>query len=324
MLYTGGTIGMRQSEAGLVPDAALAHEALRPFVDEFAFDWHVCEPLIDSSAVDIPHWQSWLDLIQQKLPEYDGILMLHGTDTMAYTANVLALSILGLDKPIVLTGSQWPFNAENSDAPLNLATALAAFGQLWQGVAIAFNGKLYPAIGSSKVSTETAEGFANPHFGSIGAWSADSGWHEWRASIPVQHVQAAAITACHLEAKVAVYWLAPGYNAEMIAESLQATPANAVILMTYGHGNAPACAKLLAAVERFIAAGKPILNISQVMQGCAAEVYAQGSALRQAGVISGGKANIETALALLHIAVSRKWGRTEIEHCLLRHSLLAA
>lgn len=89
------------------PDTALVGQALAPFSDGMDFDWHVCEPLIDSSAVQLQNWCAWLDIIAAALPQYDGVLVLHGTDTLAYTANMFALALQGLDKPIVLTGSQW-------------------------------------------------------------------------------------------------------------------------------------------------------------------------------------------------------------------------
>ncbi|MGN6955727.1 asparaginase domain-containing protein, partial [Neisseria sp. P0015.S004] len=96
-----------------------------------------CQPLIDSSAVTLQNHRDWLELILAKLPDYDGILVLHGTDTMAYTANLFTLSLQGLDKPVILTGSQWPYDAANSDAPRNLATAVSAFSLKLKQVAIA-------------------------------------------------------------------------------------------------------------------------------------------------------------------------------------------
>ena len=100
---------MVRSGRGLRPDAALAEKALLPFSDGLSFDWHICAPLIDSSAVTLENWRDWLALLAEKIPQYDGVLVLHGTDTLAYTANLFALALHGLDKPLVLTGSQWPF-----------------------------------------------------------------------------------------------------------------------------------------------------------------------------------------------------------------------
>ena len=111
----------------------------------------------------------------------------------------------------------------------------------------------------------------------------------------------------HPEARVACHTLIPGFSAAQIAESLQASRAPAAILQSYGHGNAPDSPELAQAVAAFTARGGLLLNISQVPHGCAAPVYAQGSALRRAGAVSGGKCNLETAAALLTLAASHGW-----------------
>ncbi|HFB8077234.1 TPA: asparaginase [Neisseria gonorrhoeae] len=324
VLYTGGTIGMTQSSAGLRPDTALVGQALAPFSDGMDFDWHVCEPLIDSSAVQLQNWCAWLDIIAAALPQYDGVLVLHGTDTLAYTANMFALALQGLDKPIVLTGSQWPYNAEGSDAPRNLVTAVAAFPLGLKQTLIAFDGKLYPAVGSSKISTETAAGFGNAHFGVLAEWDETRGWHNVR--IPNQD---AADVSDGLEirypdpqAKIAVRTLIPGFAVQELADGLGQLPAQALILQSYGHGNTPAGEGFIRAVQDFTQQGKLLLNISQVPQGCAAAVYAQGDALRRAGVVNGGKCNLETATALMTLAVSEGWGADGVKHELQRLGLV--
>ncbi|WP_162842950.1 asparaginase [Neisseria animalis] len=302
VLYTGGTIGMSSGSDGLRPDTALVGKALQPFADGLVFDWHVCSPLIDSSAVTLEDWRNWLTLLAEKIPQYDGVLVLHGTDTMAYTANMLALAIQGLDKPVVLTGSQWPYDAEGSDAPRNLATAVAAFDLALPQVVIAFDGKLFPAVGSSKVSTEVAAGFDNPHFGALAEWDG-SAWHHIKAQ-RAQEVQPFAVRCPSAEAEVVCCTLIPGCTVRHIADGLKHTSARGLILQSYGHGNAPADAGFIEAVGSFVRKGGLVLNISQAAQGCAAAVYAQGSALRQAGVVNAGKCNLETATALLTLSVS--------------------
>ncbi|STZ76618.1 asparaginase [Bergeriella denitrificans] len=305
VLYTGGTIGMSQSSDGLRPDTALVGKALQPFSDGMAFDWHICAPLIDSSAVTLADWRAWLALLADKIPQYDGVLVLHGTDTLAYTANMLALALEGLDKPVVLTGAQWPYDAPGSDAPRNLATAVAAFELDWPQVVIAFDGKLFPAVGSSKVSTETAAGFDNLHFGCLAERQGES----W-AAVSVPTTRSAQPFGVHLpaaDAAVVCHTLIPGCAVRQISDGLKHTDAQAVILQSYGHGNAPADAAFIEAVGAYVRRGGLVLNISQVPQGCAAAVYAQGSALRQAGVVNAGKCNLETATALLTLAVSAGW-----------------
>lgn len=318
VFYTGGTIGMSGSSQGLRPDTALAGKALAPFEKQFDFYWHICNPLIDSSAVTLSNWQNWLQLAAEKIPQYDGVLVLHGTDTMAYTANLFALALQGLDKPVVLTGSQWPYDAGNSDAPLNLATAVAAFGLDLRETVIAFNGKLFPAVGSSKISTENAAGFGNPHFGALAEWLPGQGWHN-------VHIRPSEKTArqnlqvrpLDTQAKIVCTTLIPGFSVEAFSDGLSRSHADAVVLQSYGHGNAPSDARFIEAVETFTRQGGLLLNISQVPQGNAAAVYAQGSALRRAGVVNGGKTNLETAAVLLTLAVSGGWQAERLQQELI-------
>ena len=309
VLYTGGTIGMTQSSAGLRPDTALVDKALAPFSDGLDFEWHVCQPLIDSSAVTLQNQRDWLELIIAKLPDYDGILVLHGTDTMAYTANLFTLSLQGLDKPVILTGSQWPYDATNSDAPRNLTTAVSAFSLKLKQVAIAFDGKLFPAVGSSKVSTETADGFANPHFGALAQWSEAEGRISLRDGLRPSEKPSGGLRAERINPAVSVscHTLIPGGSARHIAAALRQGGADAAILQSYGHGNAPSDDGFIDAVRSFTSRGGLLLNISQVPQGCAAAVYAQGDALRQAGVVGGGKCNLETASVLMTLAAGNGW-----------------
>ena len=309
VLYTGGTIGMVQGEHGLRPDTALAGTALVPFAGSLHFDWHVCQPLIDSSAVQPRDWAQWRSLIEQKLPDYDGVLVLHGTDTLAYTANLLALTLHTQNKPVILTGAQKPFNAACSDAPNNLRTAVEALQRDdIHEVLLAFDGRLFPAVGSSKVSTETDAGFANHHFGTWQPQHAKSSLHTSRSFNP--------------DITVLPLWLTPAHSVQAAAYSLRHCPADAAVLMSYGHGNAPDDAALLQAMRDFTAADKPLLNISQVAHGCAAAVYAQGNALRQSGAVQGGKCTIETATVLLMLAVHHRWNAAQIEQELQRLQLL--
>ncbi|MBH5329468.1 asparaginase [Eikenella sp. S3360] len=306
VLYTGGTIGMKPTPAGLVPDTALAESALQPYAGQAAFRWHICQPLIDSSNVTPTHWAEWLAIIQAALPEHDGILILHGTDTLAYTANLLALALGNHGKPIVLTGSQKPYHAPHSDAPANLQTAVAALQnpQLHSTV-IAFAGRLYPAVGSSKYSTERDDGFDNPHFGT---WQPEPAPQPGKLSGLPLRLDPAARVCSHL--------LTPGHSTEQTAHSLRHFPQQAAILLGYGQGHAPSSPELLDAVRHFTRNGGLLLNISQAHHGRTGTAYAQGNALRQAGAVGGGKCNIETATALMTLAAGNRWTADQLQQAL--------
>ena len=304
VLYTGGTIGMKPSPNGLIPDAQLAEQALQPYAEQAVFHWHICQPLIDSSNITPQHWAQWLAILQAALPEHDGILVLHGTDTLAYTANFLALALDGGGKPIVLTGAQKPYHAADSDAPANLRTAIAALQnpQLHSTV-IAFGGRLYPAIGSSKCSTELDQGFDNAHF------------NTWQPNTPPRRLSGLP-TRFNPAARVCSHLLTPGSSPEQIAHSLRHFPQEAAILLSYGQGHAPANPELLAAVQHFTQNGGLLLNISQAHHGRTDTAYAQGNALRQAGAVGGGKCNIETATALMTLAAGNRWTAEQLQQAL--------
>lgn len=305
VLYTGGTIGMVQGENGLQPNQSIVHQALMPYQQQFKFHWHICEPLIDSSAITPHNWSEWLNIIQTVLPQYDGVLILHGTDTLAYTANFFSLSLDTHNKPIILTGSQKPFGTPNSDAQNNLQTAIYALqNKQIQQVMLAFHGKLFPAIGTNKCSTETDDGFINTHFGT---WLPEK-------NITTNQTIAHSKLKRHFNpnSKVAAFILTPGIATQTIANSLNQNQLDAAILMSYGHGNTPADITFLQSIQNFTQQNKPILNISQVAQGNVSNVYAQGSALRQTGIINAGKCTLETAIPLLMLAVSNQWATSDI------------
>lgn len=311
VLYTGGTIGMTETANGLAPDTAIVQTALAPFSGSLKFDWHICRPLIDSSAVSPHDWAQWLDLLQQKLPQYDGILVLHGTDTLAYTANLLALCLDTQGKPIVLTGSQKPFSHPQSDAPANLQTAVAALQRDdVRQILLAFHGKLLPAIGSSKTSTENDDGFGNSHFGT---WQPESHTATLSGSLKNFPLQQRRFSPT---IRVANLFLTPAQPLANIATQWANTEFDALLMQSYGHGNAPTDTTFLTWIESLIRQGKPVLNISQVPQGCAAAVYAQGNPLRQAGAVNGGKCTVETATPLLMLAAANNWTATQIRQAL--------
>lgn len=325
VLYTGGTIGMKPTINGLTPAPNLEEltaSVFAEFSNQLHCDWFSNHPLIDSSCISLGDWQQWLDWIDHKQKYYDGILILHGTDTLAYSANIIALARPQLHKPIIMTGALWPFSAHNSDAPLNLQTALAAFTLPLQQTAIAFNGHLWRAIGSTKVSTQCADGFHTPHFSPLGKWSATQGWQQLHFSEPPISAISLKPAIINPAVKIHCYTLTPGDNAEMIASSMKQNFADGIVLQSYGNGNTPNNTDLIQTIEQICRQGKPVLNISQVLQGQVSDTYAQGEALRNSGVINAGCCNLETAVALLTLAASNKWSESYIKEQLKQNQLL--
>ena len=278
--YTGGTIGMQQTPAGLAPAANLASLAA-PIFQEYSHqlkcDWFICEPLIDSSAITLSNWETWINWIDSKAENYDGLLILHGTDTMAYSANIIALARPQLNIPIILTGAMLPLEAANSDA--------------------------------------------NLQFGSLAQWSESEGW--FNTNLPVVgNSDLSAQYDISTSARIHCFTLTPGANLTMITASLTHNPPDGVILQSYGNGNTPNDRNFLTAIRQISEQSIPVLNISQVLQGCASAVYAQGHELRAAGVINGGKCNLETAVAILTLAVSNNWNKEQIENLLHTQKLI--
>ena len=125
ILYTGGTIGMTPTPQGLQPSRDLAATALQPYTGSLKLTWHICDPLIDSSALAPTDWANWLALLHTAIAQHDAILILHGTDTLAYTANLLALALNPQGKPIILTAPMYTAYCSPSTANSSPPSAAA-------------------------------------------------------------------------------------------------------------------------------------------------------------------------------------------------------
>lgn len=322
IFYTGGTIGMMQSDDGLKPNANLHQKLLLDYSDylgDAQIDWFNADEIIDSSALTLFHWQSWIAWLRQHITNYDGVVVLHGTDTLAYTANILALVFADVMKPIVITGAQYPMGTKNGDAQRNFQAALSAvvWGRCPQ-VSIVFDQCLWRAIGSCKVSTETFAGILTPHYPPIARLSDGDIWQEESVYHTVVLPDSWLQPVIRPDVCVVCYTLCPGGNIDMITHSLHNFQADGIVLETYGHGNAPNDEDFLKALTTVIQQGIPVINVSQVLQGQVAQVYAQGQILQTCGVLSGGKHNKETAVALLTLAVANHWNTTDIQTWLSR------
>lgn len=311
VIYCGGTIGMVMGKQGLRTDKKALLEALNAFSGSLKFDVHVCEPLIDSSAMTLANWRDMVALITEKSTSYAGFLLIHGTDTMAYSASLLAFALRGLNKPVVLTGSQFPLLAPNSDALGNLNDAFKALVHpSLKEVVVIFNHKVLRGVGSKKVDAIGVDAFATPHMQPLAGFELSDNWLEETLRLPERMFTPINID---VDVKVAVYMLVPGVSVDLITESLYQQQSDAAILLTYGNGNAPSDASFIKAIESYVAAGKVLVNVSQVLKGKVSTTYAQGAPLFDAGVLSGGTITLEAAVAKLTVLLSQKLSVTELK-----------
>lgn len=293
VLYTGGTIGMQTSADGLVPASGFearlrAEQAARGLsLPEWRF--LALEPPIDSANMTQAHWLAMRDAI---VAAFDtgcaGVLLLHGTDSLAYSAAALSFLLLGLPVPVLLTGSMLPAGAPHSDAWDNLFGAFAALaGGLPAGVRLYFAGRLLHGARAGKLSSEAFDAFveaARPRQGRHAAdWPATLGYRQARRAV-----------------NLAVLPVFPGLRGAHLRGLLD-SGVEALLLECYGTGTAPTDdPELLAALAEARARGVLLAAISQCPQGrIEFGVYAAGSRLAAAGVVSGGGMTREAALGKL-------------------------
>ncbi len=309
VLYTGGTIGMQTSADGLVPASGFearlrAEQAARP--GQPVPDWLYRElsPPIDSANMHQGHWLAMRDAIVAAVTEdgCDAVLLLHGTDTLAYSAAALSFLLLGLGVPVLLTGSMLPAGMAGSDAADNLSGAFAALAAgLAPGVHLYFHGRLLHGARASKIRSEAFDAFAEaarPRHGAAAAGlPAALDWRQPRRPVAV-----------------AVLPVFPGLQASHLRALLD-SGIEALLLECYGSGTGPAeDAALLAALREAHGRGVVLAAISQCAEGhIEFGVYAAGSQLAASGLVSGGGMTREAALAKLFALLGAGLSQAEVE-----------
>jgi L-asparaginase len=306
--YTGGTIGMRRTADGYAPAAGYLAEqmaAMPELRDPLmpAYDLHEYEPLLDSSNMRPCDWvQIGRDIVAHAA-DYDGFIVLHGTDTMAYTASALPFFLHGLTKPIIITGSQIPLCEVRNDARSNLVTAmLIAARHPLPEVCLHFGKTLLRGCRATKVDADGLDAFESPNYpplGVVGVEVVIEPTHlarraRQRHSGPLRFAEPAR------EATVGAFRLFPGLSPDLLANVLQ-PPLEGLALEAYGAGNGPdQDAALLAVLAAATRRGVVIVAITQCLRGAARlGEYAAGAALARAGVVSGHDMTAEAALCKL-------------------------
>ena len=310
VLYTGGTIGMQQSAEGLVPASGFAdrlreQQALQPQLTLPHWQFRELLPPIDSANMRQENWLAMVVAIRAGVEENgcDGVLVLHGTDTLAYSAAALSFLLLGLPVPVVMTGAMLPAGAPGSDAWDNLFGAMQALhAGVAPGVHLYFAGKLMHGARASKLGTASLDAFGVP--------------------TRVRQGQRAAAIPATLDYRqprqpvnLAVLALYPGIQAAQV-RTLLGSGVQGVLVECYGNGTGPADdAALLQAMQDAHQRGIVLAAISQCPQGHVEfNIYATGSQLAASGLVSGGGMTREAALGKLFALLGAGLSQTEVEH----------
>ena len=307
--YTGGTIGMVRTSAGYSPEPGnlqkqldqmpeLRHPSM-PFVELNEYS-----PLLDSANMTPAEWVKIARDIAANYERFDGFVVLHGTDTMAYTASALPFMLSGLGKPVIVTGSQIPLCEIRNDARENLITSLLiASSYDIPEVSLYFGGRLLRGCRAVKVSADGFAAFDSPNeppLGSVGI-DIDINWPLVRRGGDTQKLEIAEFGS----AVVSTLRLFPGISSELVRNVLR-PPLQGLVIEAYGIGNGPDQDRLfLDALKEATDRGVVIVACTQCTEGKVEMTeYATGSALARAGVISGGDMTVEAALTKLYYLLS--------------------
>jgi L-asparaginase len=324
VIYTGGTIGMiRDIETG----------ALKPFnfdniydqlpslkLFDFNIDNYCFDPLIDSSNMQPANWIEIGKVILDHYENYDGFVVLHGTDTMAYTASALSFMLENLNKPVILTGSQLPLGMVRTDGRENFVTALEIAAAtiddtpIVPEVAIYFENQLMRGNRTIKFSAEHFEAFRSPNYPLLATAGIEIRYHF--ANIRKPNFRKLRLNT-RLSTDVAIIKLFPGISEKVVKSVLQTDGLKGVVLETYGKGNAPTDKWLLDALRQAKEEGIVVLNVTQCQGGSVEmEKYQTGMALQSAGVIGGYDITTEAAIAKMMYASGNSRKPADIEEML--------
>lgn len=314
LIYTGGTIGMMKDyETGVL--RAFEFENIYHRIPELShldctIDSVSFKKAIDSSDMNPQHWIDIAETIENHYDSYDGFVVLHGSDTMSYSASALSFMLEGLTKPVIFTGSQLPIGDLRTDAKENLITSiqLAALKEngesVIQEVGLYFEYKLYRGNRTTKINAENFQAFVSMNYPTL----AESGVHlRVMKENLLPHKKGCKLKVWKdFEQNVAIIKLFPGITEQILNGFFNIPNLKAVILETYGSGNAPTERWFLESIEKAIKKGICIINVTQCSGGSVIlGKYEASDYLKKLGIINGKDITTEAAITKLMILLKK-------------------